>query len=258
MGRGVLHPALAATGFRLSRHAPSAALAPFVEFHWIVAWDRPGLPPFEQKILPHPNVHLAFEHPGPAVHGVERGLFIRRIEGTGHVLGVKFLPGGFRPFWGRPVSELTGRTVPAHAVLGPAADGAGRAILATTDESAMVAHAEALLLAARPEPDPLVAEVAGMVARIVADPGLTRVDALAGTLGVSARRLQRLFSGYVGVSPKWVLRRARLHEAHERADHGLDLDWAALAADLGYADQAHLTRDFTATIGVPPSRYAAG
>ena len=33
--------------------------------------------------------------------------------------------------------------------------------------------------------------------------------------------------------------------------------WAALARDLGYADQAHLTRDFTATIGVPPSRYAA-
>ena len=34
------------------------------------------------------------------------------------------------------------------------------------------------------------------------------------------------------------------------------MDWAQLAADLGYADQAHLTRDFTATLGVPPTRYA--
>jgi AraC-like DNA-binding protein len=51
------------------------------------------------------------------------------------------------------------------------------------------------------------------------------------------------------------MRRARLHEAALRADGGEPVDWAALAADLGYADQAHLTREFTATIGVPPSRY---
>ena len=42
-----------------------------------------------------------------------------------------------------------------------------------------------------------------------------------------------------------------------RADTGGDVDWAALARDLGYADQAHLTRDFTATLGTPPARYAA-
>ena len=65
-----------------------------------------------------------------------------------------------------------------------------------------------------------------------------------------------MFAEYVGVSPKWVMRRARLHEAALRADSGVEVDWAALAADLGYADQAHLSRDFTATLGVPPSRYA--
>jgi AraC-like DNA-binding protein len=53
------------------------------------------------------------------------------------------------------------------------------------------------------------------------------------------------------------MRQARLHEAAERADGGEVVDWAELAADLGYADQAHLTRDFTATIGVPPTHYAA-
>lgn len=52
------------------------------------------------------------------------------------------------------------------------------------------------------------------------------------------------------------MRWARLHEAAGRADDGEPVDWAALARDLGYADQAHLTRDFAATIGVPPSRYA--
>lgn len=52
------------------------------------------------------------------------------------------------------------------------------------------------------------------------------------------------------------MRWARLHEAAGRADDGEPVDWAALARDLGYADQAHLTRDFASTIGVPPSRYA--
>jgi AraC-like DNA-binding protein len=77
--------------------------------------------------------------------------------------------------------------------------------------------------------------------------------------GLTERRLQRLFADYVGVSPKWVMRRARLHEAALRveADGPASVNWAVLAADLGYADQAHLARDFTATLGVSPSRYAA-
>jgi transcriptional regulator GlxA family with amidase domain len=97
-----------------------------------------------------------------------------------------------------------------------------------------------------------------MVERISTDQALRRVASLAEVLRLPERRLQRLFAEYVGVSPKWVMRRARLLEAAHRADAGDVVDWAALALDLGYADQAHLTRDFTATLGVPPARYATG
>ena len=100
-------------------------------------------------------------------------------------------------------------------------------------------------------------QVAAMVARISADTSLRRVGDLAAALGLPVRRLQRLFTDYVGVSPKWVMRRARLQEAAVRAEHGGHDDWATLATDLGYADQAHLTRDFTATIGAPPARYVS-
>ena len=122
----------------------------------------------------------------------------------------------------------------------------------------MIGYAETLLCSVRPERDPVAEQVAALVSRITADPGLRRVDQLAAASGMTARSLQRLFADYVGVSPKWVMRRARLHEAAERADSGEPVDWASLAADLGYADQAHLTRDFTATLGVPPGRYATG
>jgi AraC-like DNA-binding protein len=73
--------------------------------------------------------------------------------------------------------------------------------------------------------------------------------------GRSPRSLQRLFREYVGVSPKWVLQRLRLHEAAERMLEGRD--WAALALDLGYFDQAHFIHDFKAVTGRSPGEYAA-
>lgn len=56
----------------------------------------------------------------------------------------------------------------------------------------------------------------------------------------------------------WVLRRYRVQDAVTALDTDPDTDLATLAVTLGFADQAHLTRAFSATIGVPPSRYRAG
>jgi AraC-like DNA-binding protein len=265
MGRGVLRPRLAATRFQLARRSPSAGLAPFVDFYWILRWDLRGQPPHKQTILPHPSVNLAFEVSGTGIYGVDRRLFTRSLSGSGRVFGVRFRAGCFRPFWRAPISELTNRVVPAVRIFGPEADETHRAIMradaacdALADADAvMTGQAESLLCSLRPERDPAAERAAAMVARITADPGLRRVDELATASGMTARSLQRLFADYVGVSPKWVMRRARLHEAAARADGGELVDWAELAADLGYADQAHLTRDFTATIGIPPTHYAA-
>jgi AraC-like DNA-binding protein len=275
MGRGVLHPDLAATRFALARIQPSAALAPFIDFYWIVRWDLRGQPPYQQTILPHPCVNLAFEMSGAGIYGVDRRLFTQELTGQGRVLGVRFRAGCFRPFWQAPISQLTDRVVPAARVFGPRAEQTRRAIMRADSaggggggggggvaglaaaDAEMTAHAEALLGSVRPERDPAAERAADLVARITADPALRRVDELAAAAGMTARGLQRLFADYVGVSPKWVMRRARLHEAAEQADSGELVDWAELAAGLGYADQAHLTRDFTATIGAPPAQYAA-
>jgi AraC-like DNA-binding protein len=279
MGRGVLRPDLAATHFRLGRHAPSDALAPFVDYYWIPRWDLRGKPPHEQTILPHPNVHVVFEASGAGIFGVDRRLFTRSLSGLGLAFGVRFTAGGFRPFWQAPISQLTDRAVPAARLFGPRAETTRQAIMHDADaggfdaggfdaggfgggacdagDARMIGWAEALLRSVLPERDPLAEQVAALVSRITDDPGLRRVDQLSAESGMTVRTLQRLFADYVGVSPKWVMRRARLHEAAERADSGEPVDWACLASDLGYADQAHLTRDFTVTIGVPPSRYAA-
>jgi AraC-like DNA-binding protein len=257
MGRGVLRPETAAQRFTLARREPLTALAPFIDFFWIIRWDLRGEPPHEQAILPLPNVNLAFEESGAGIFGVDRKLFRRRLEDRGAALGVRFRPGGFRPFWGAPVSQLTDRVVPAAELFGPATEKTRLAVMAAGDDEGMISHASALLTAARPEPDPVAEQAAALVGMVSTDPALRRVEQLAAASGLSVRGLQRLFAEYVGVSPKWVMRRSRLHEAALRADSGEPVDWAALAADLGYSDQAHLSRDFTATIGVPPTQYAS-
>ncbi len=217
-------------------------------------------------MLAHPNVHLMWEEPEPLVYGVQRGVFRRVPRGRGQALGVKFRPGAFRPFTSGPVAALADRAVPAAGIFGPEAAALGGRILALDDLGEMAAPADRFLLDRLPErPDPRVARVAALVDRITARPQLFRVDALAEELDLPVRRLQRLFAEYVGASPGVphaegqgrVLRRARLHEAAARADEGTDVDWPALAADLGYADQSHFIRDFTGSVGAPPTRYTA-
>jgi AraC-like DNA-binding protein len=79
-------------------------------------------------------------------------------------------------------------------------------------------------------------------------------------VGIHQRSLQRLFRGYVGVTPSWVLKRGRLHAAAERvaeqAAVGVPVVWAELAAELGYTDQAHCIHDFRRAVGESPARYA--
>ena len=257
MGAGVLHAQTAATRFTLTRHLPSEDLAPLLDFYWVIRWDLRGQPPHEQAILPHPNVNLALEATGAGVFGVDRSIFTRRLTGEGKALGVRFRPGGFHPFYRKSIDALNDRVVPARQILGQAADEACAAAMSVgASDDAMVAAAEGLLRGFGAVPDPIATQAAAMVSRITADPALRRVTALAEAFCMPERRLQRLFAEYVGVSPKWVMRRARLLEAARRADAGDMVDWAALALDLGYADQAHLTRDFTATIGIPPAKYA--
>ena len=69
--------------------------------------------------------------------------------------------------------------------------------------------------------------------------------------------LERTFRRCVGVGPKWILRRFRVHEACERIAAGAPPCWSALAAELGYFDQAHFIRDFKSQVGRTPAEYAA-
>jgi AraC-like DNA-binding protein len=237
---------------------------------------------------------------GPAfaeVAGIRHELFEQRLAGRGRVCGTQFRPGGFRPFSpGRPVSHWTGRQLPLGEAM-PVTDDDLAAVLGPDDEDERVAALDSYLLAvlasgatdddtgdlqyARYARHPeyrtgdgdsrragrdesrhaeRAAQAMALVDRVRHDRSMQRVGRLSAAAGLSARSLQRLFGDYVGVGPKWVVLRYRIHEALERAEAAETpgaVDWPALAAELGYSDQAHLVRAFTTTVGVPPTAYGA-
>jgi AraC-like DNA-binding protein len=254
--RGVLDLRSGRGRFQVSRTRPGPALAELVEHFWTVSWDLRGRDPHTQHSLPHPSVHLVAERDRSGVMGVLTGRFTRQLEGQGRAFGIRFRPAGFHPFLGAPVSTLTDRRVAVADVFGPAGDRLVAELLAAPGEPELAAAAEAFLPARRPAPDPDVALVNQVVDQIMADHDLTRVADVTDRSGIATRRLQRLFATYVGVTPKWVIRRARLHEAVERLDAGDAVDLAFLARELGYFDQAHFARDFRAAVGRPPTAYA--
>ena len=253
--KGVLDPALAAQRFRLGRYPPAADLQSFIEYFWIVEWDLRGQEPHVQKILPYPCVHLVFEPGRTAIHGVMNGVFERQLEGAGRALGVRFRPGGFRGVLDGPVVTITDRVIPLTGVYDFDIDAAEAEVLGAAGDLEMIGVAERLLRTRMPAADDTIDLVHGIVDRIANDRAINRVDELATLVNQGERALQRLFNDYVGVSPKWVIRRSRLHDAAARLANAEEVNLTQLAAHLGYSDQAHFTRDFKTLVGRSPSDY---
>jgi len=261
-GRGasaIVRPTAAAQHIDVRRAVPSERWQPFLQYHWMVRWECPE--PFEQQVIPQPCVHVSAEwfegRPRLLVNGITREPFVRTLTGTGHVLGAAFRPASFRAVLGEDLGVVSGRIVPIGDVVGPDDSAAAAQILRAdaTDEE-MVTALEAYLDQLDPAPDPQADVLNALVDAAEQDRSLIRAEQLAELAGVSLRTLQRQFTAYLGIGPKWVVQRFRLLDAAAAAHSGTRTDWAALAAELGFSDQAHLTRAFTSVVGTPPATYA--
>jgi len=256
--RGVLKTPDADPGrHRQARYHPSLDLELYVEHYWSVDWDLRGREPEQVETLPHPSVHLIFErNVGGRVAGVSPGKFSRLLEGEGGVFAIKFKPGGFYPFVAVPISTFADSIVSVGDVFGVEGDALEQAVLAEDEDSLRITIVENFLRRRRPEPDGHVARMAEIVYAVAADRGILKVEDLVDRYGIPKRTLQRLFAKYVGVSPKWVIQRYRLHEAAEQLVASGSVSQSALALILGYSDQAHFVRDFKRIVGTSLAAYA--
>jgi AraC-like DNA-binding protein len=263
----VLRPDEFARHVALVREPAGVEAAPWVENRWSLRWSLPDGRWYRSEVIPHPTCSLTVElgsHPRsgmpPGESVVVTGVCTRRfdveVRGWGRVAGLRFRPGGLAALTGSPASAWTDRSVAASEVLPTALvtdladpdladDGAGWAQTAERGLAAL----------AHDRPDPRYDLLLDVVADMLADHSLLTVADVAARHGVTVRTLQRLFTHYVGVGPKWVLARYRMHDAVADLDAGWPGTLTELAVRYGWYDQAHFTRDFTALVGVTPGQY---
>ncbi len=172
--------------------------------------------------------------------------------GSVQLLGIRFAPGGALPFFPVPPGELTNRIAPLSDVAGALDRELSGRVYETRGLQEKVALVESLLLRYTIAKEEKGASLQNAISEIVNSGGQISVDRLANDLGISGRQLERRFLNEVGLGPKLLCRILRFQQVF-RAVEREDKNWARIAADCGYYDQAHLIRDFRQFAGQTPS-----
>lgn len=209
--------------------------------------------PFEMALGREPRADEGFQS---FTAGLTLKPVMIRSAGGSSCLEITLTPLGARRFFGMPMSELTERMIRLDDMedrslsllrqrLGNERNWTRRLAIA----EAFVTHR--ILGAEAPSPATSFAYAAILESR-----GRISVARLAARLDWSRKHLTRKFNDEIGLGPKAVSRIARFMAAQDKARKGDD--WAGIAAECGYADQAHLAREFREFAGITPSAWLAG
>jgi AraC-like DNA-binding protein len=232
------------------------ALAQVVSSYW---WVRGAGRPTQIKVLPDASADITFDLSrarAPRVFvapSVARPTTYPLAVGT-WLFGARVAPAAASLLIGRSLASLPSGWTPLETFLGRRALTLCRKVAQASDDAARAAVLDAFFLDAllTQAGDP---RLRAALAVVFARAGAVRVEELARACAVSERTLGRLFVRWVGLSPKTFVRIVRF----QHALRGLDgaPNWAALAAELGYFDQAHLIRDMRALFGAAPTAARA-
>lgn len=253
--RGILYPTRLPTFHRIP--APPE-LAGLIRWFWIPRWRLAPGRTSRQEVLPFPASNLVVQPAGVALSGPSTRASFRDLRGTGWAVGALLRPAGVVQLHPDPAAvrdaEVPFSAPELHAAVVQAMEpDAGASSLARATSAFSRWAADRLV-----PPDGPGRLANAMEEAIAEDRDLTRVEQVADRLGLSVRGVQRLAASHVGLPPLAVIRRYRLQEAAARLREDASVVIADVAAELGYADQAHLSRDFRTVLGLTPRDYRAG
>jgi AraC-like DNA-binding protein len=253
-------------------YKPRAPLGEFVEDIWLYR-NYVG-EHARERILPSGTFEIVFNlqedelriyGPGPqdpcrryagaVVSGPYGGSFMSDAAEETSIIGVHFKPGGAFPLLGFPASEFANTHVDLRAVWGPSAVELRERLCALSRPKQKILLLERALLTRlvdRPVRHGAVGHALDLLTRTG---GQAMVRQVASALDLSQRRLIEVFNNEVGLRPKQFGRVQRFQCVLAQTRNAAKGDWAQLAADCGYFDQAHLIRDFVEFSGVTPADY---
>lgn len=249
--RGILYPARMPEFHRLP--SPTGA-AELVEWFWIPEWDVEQGRVSRQDVIAFPALNLVVQPDGVELVGASTTATRRDLTGRGWGVGALLRPASVPALVDDPAA-LRDDSVPFDAV------GLHRSVCEAMGEGGPAGRERAVqvfadwLVERVGEIDTVPRQANEMSTMLMGDATVLRAEDAAARLAMSVRTLQRLAHRYVGLSPAAMIRRRRLQEAAQRVRDQPDVDLAALAAELGYADHAHLTNDFRAVLNITPRAY---
>jgi len=247
---------------RYVEHAPPPALREYVECFWTRGPTAPNAAP--AHVIPDGCIDLVLAYGSVsgsqapeaslAVGTMTRPLVIGASDAVAYV-GVRFWPGRALPFLGVPAAQLTDLRVDIADVWQDR--GAGLENLHGREPADALSAFEGLLVERITRARTLDLTVDAAVRAILRAGGNLSISSLAPALGVTRQHLARAFGLHVGVPPKMFARVARVRRALAKARVSTTVDWAALAIDSGFYDQAHLSGEVKELTGRTPSEWLA-
>jgi AraC-like DNA-binding protein len=227
-------------------------LSGHVRSYWTLRVEQP---PAKLRIVPDGQIDLVFDLLRGEAHvgGVREAPFEVTHEHPTELLGVSLLPGASSSLLGVAAGSLSVDWRPLSDALGPVSKVLVERLQSAESSSVRLGVIETFLLARLGHKD---ARVERALRAIDDSRGSIDIARLGKDSGASPRNLGRLFHEWVGLSPKRFARIVRAQAALRRLAEQPAADLSALAAELGFADQAHLTREVRAVAGAAPSRLA--
>lgn len=187
--------------------------------------------------------------------GLFPGPVLIESDGRAECVQVDFTPLGAYRFFGGVVPDLTARMVGLDDVLGRDGENFSARVAEAAGWRQRFAIVEDFVL--RRAVHELSPAVAFALETLWRRAGAVRIAAIASDIGWSRKHLTRRFQGEIGIPPKTLAQMLRFHRACALARTDGTGGWAAIAADAGYSDQAHLARDFRIFSGETPTGWAA-
>jgi AraC-like DNA-binding protein len=189
--------------------------------------------------------------------GARSSYFVIDTIGQQRVVGIQFQPGGSFPFFRMPADEAENAEIALDDLWRARVAELRERMLAAPSVRAMFRVLEQDMLAQLARPLEWHPAVEYALYRIGRTPHIATVTSITDKIGLSPRRFIQLFRQQVGLAPKTFCRVRRFQRVLHKV-HGMsEVEWAQVALDSGYYDQAHFIHDFQAFSGVTPSVYLA-
>ncbi len=198
---------------------------------------------------------------GDARPSFAAGLTTERIyigsTGRAACLQVNLTPLGAHRVLGLPAAALAGEMVPLEDCADREILDLKRRIEDLADWERRLDLAEAFVRRRLATAEDGASQVVRAYLSIVGSGGGRGISDIGEEIGWSRKHLSRRFREEIGLPPKTVARIARFIRAQNMARFEATPDWAGIACDCGYADQAHMIREFGQFAGLAPRAWRA-